>query len=74
MTKKFGDFVAVDKLTYSIREGEVFAVLGHNGAGKTTSIYMLTGVLSSTEGDAEIYGHSINTSMDTVQKNLGLCQ
>lgn len=74
LTKKFGDFVAVDNLTYSIREGEVFAVLGHNGAGKTTKINMLTGILSSSGGDAIVYGHSINTSMDTVQKNLGLCQ
>lgn len=74
LTKKFGDFVAVDNLTLSIKEGEVFAVLGHNGAGKTTAIYMLTGVLKPTGGDAVIYGHSINKSMDTVQKNLGLCQ
>ena len=74
LTKKFSDFVAVDNLTLSIKEGEVFAVLGHNGAGKTTAIYMLTGVLKPTGGDAVIYGHSINKSMDTVQKNLGLCQ
>ena len=66
LTKKFGTFTAVDNLTYSIKEGEVFAVLGHNGAGKTTKINMLTGILSSSGGDAEIYGHSILTSMDTV--------
>jgi hypothetical protein len=45
LTKKFGKFTAVDKMTVSIKSNEVFAILGHNGAGKTTAIYMLTGML-----------------------------
>ena len=45
LTKKFGAFKAVDNLSISIKSGEVFTILGHNGAGKTTAIFMLTGVL-----------------------------
>ena len=74
LTKKFGDFTAVNKLNISIRQGEIFTILGHNGAGKTTAIYMLTGVLSPSYGDAYMYGNSINNEIDKVQKNLGLCQ
>lgn len=59
LTKKFGSFTAVDNLTLSIRENEVFALLGHNGAGKTTLLHMLTGVLTSTSGSASIYGSSL---------------
>jgi ATP-binding cassette, subfamily A (ABC1), member 3 len=74
LTKKFGSFAAVKNLSFSIREGEVFTFLGHNGAGKTTTINMMTGMLSSSSGDCNIYGYSIKDSMDTIQKNLGLCQ
>lgn len=73
LTKKFGEFTAVNKLTVSIKEGEIFTLLGHNGAGKTTAIYMLTGVLHPSGGDAYMYGNSITTQLDKVQKNLGLC-
>lgn len=74
LTKKFDDFTAVDKLSLSIKEGEVFTFLGHNGAGKTTAIQMLTGVIQPTSGDAIMYGSSILTNIDKVQKNLGVCQ
>jgi len=74
LTKRFGSFTAVSNLNFSIREGEVFTLLGHNGAGKTTAIYMLTGVLESSDGDAFMYGNSITQNIDAVQKNLGLCQ
>ena len=66
LTKKFGDFTAVNKLTLSIQEGEIFTLLGHNGAGKTTAIYMLTGVLEASSGDAIVYGNSIRDSIDKV--------
>ena len=74
LTKKFGDFTAVNNLKFSIKEGEVFTFLGHNGAGKTTTIYMMTGMLGATGGDASIYGFSINKHSQMIQKNLGLCQ
>jgi len=73
LTKNFGSFTAVNQLNLSIREGEIFTILGHNGAGKTTAIYMLTGVLSPSGGDAYMYGNSIKNDLDKVQKNLGLC-
>jgi ATP-binding cassette subfamily A (ABC1) protein 3 len=74
LTKTFGEFTAVNKLKFSIKEGEIFAFLGHNGAGKTTAIYMLTGMLKASSGDAYVYGNSINKGIDKVQRNLGLCQ
>lgn len=60
LTKKFGDFKAVNNVEFSIRKGEIFTILGHNGAGKTTTINMLTGMLSATRGDAYIYGDRIS--------------
>lgn len=74
LTKKFGNFKAVDELTLSIKQGEVFTILGHNGAGKTTAINMLTGMLQTTSGTAKIYGYDITKNIDKVQQNLGLCQ
>ena len=54
LTKKFGEFTAVDDLTLHIEEGEVFGFLGPNGAGKTTTVRMLTGLISKTSGKAQI--------------------
>ena len=73
MTKEFGEFRAVDQMTISIRSNEIIALLGHNGAGKTTAIYMLTGMLMPTHGDAILHGNSIKKETDTVRRNIGLC-
>ena len=73
LTKKFGNTKAVDDLSISVRMNEVFTILGHNGAGKTTALYMLTGVLKPTSGDANVYGYSILDNLDFVQQRLGLC-
>lgn len=59
LTRRFGDLTAVDNLTLSIPEGELFALLGVNGAGKTTAIRMLCGLLPPTSGDAQLLGRSI---------------
>lgn len=59
LTKKFGAFTAVDSISLDVEPGEIFAFLGTNGAGKTTTIRMLTGVLQSTSGTAEIGGYDI---------------
>ena len=59
LTKRFGDILAVDDLELSIPEGETFALLGVNGAGKTTAIKMLSCLIRPTSGGAEIMGHSI---------------
>lgn len=59
LTRTFGDITAVDRLDLTVREGELFALLGVNGAGKTTAIRMLCGLLPPTSGDALLMGHSI---------------
>lgn len=74
VTMKFGNFKAVNKLTMSVKQNEIFALLGHNGAGKTTCIYMLTGMLHMTSGKAEIYGKSVKDDIISVRKEIGLCQ
>ena len=71
---KFGTFKAVDDLSLSIRQNEICAILGHNGAGKTTAIYMLTGMLHMTEGEANIYGKSVKRDIEEVREEIGLCQ
>jgi ABC-type multidrug transport system ATPase subunit len=67
LTKDFGGHVAVDKMNLSIRKHEVLAILGHNGAGKTTVINMITGMLMATKGDVELYGKSITKNTDKVR-------
>jgi ABC-2 type transport system ATP-binding protein len=59
LTRKFGNFVAVDHLEFRVYQGEIFGFLGPNGAGKTTTVRMLTGVIDPTEGTATIQGHDI---------------
>jgi len=77
LRKTFGSFVAVDDLTLDMREGEVFSLLGHNGAGKSTSINVLTGLLPSSskskDGGATIYGHGIKRDMERVRLVTGVC-
>jgi ABC-2 type transport system ATP-binding protein len=72
LVKKYGDFVAVDGVSFAVEEGEVFGLLGPNGAGKTTTISMLTGVLEPTSGTARIGGHDILREPRTVKQLNGL--
>lgn len=66
-------FQAVSDVWYHIDSNHLFCLLGHNGAGKTTTINMLTGQISPTHGDAEIYGYSILTHMDKIREMMGVC-
>lgn len=59
LTKKFGDFTAVDNLNLKVKEGEIYGLLGPNGAGKTTAIKMLTGLLRITSGEAKVLGEKV---------------
>ena len=59
LTKRYGDFMAVNRINLQIAQGEIFAFLGMNGAGKTTTIRMMTGILQPTEGEVLIAGHNI---------------
>lgn len=71
LTKRFGDFTAVDHVTLSIERGEIFGFLGSNGCGKSTTMKMLTGLLPPTEGSATIFGSPVEAGSMEVRKNLG---
>jgi len=72
LVKKYGEFAAVDGVSFDVEEGEVFGLLGPNGAGKTTTISILTGVLEPTSGTARIGGHDILQEAQTVKQISGL--
>ena len=71
---QFGSLKAVDRMSLSIDKNEIVALLGHNGAGKTTAIYMLTGMLHMSDGEAVVYDKSVKTEINEVRKGIGLCQ
>jgi ABC-type multidrug transport system ATPase subunit len=71
LTRRFGDFVAVNKASITVEKGEVFGFLGPNGSGKTTVIKMLTGILPISEGDAWIEGIDVRTNPDDVRERIG---
>jgi ABC-2 type transport system ATP-binding protein len=71
LTRRFGDFVAVDRLSFSVRPGEIFGFLGPNGAGKTTAIRMLIGVLPPSEGTARVAGNDVAREPLAVRRAIG---
>jgi ABC-2 type transport system ATP-binding protein len=71
LTRKFGDFVADDAVTFSVAEGETYGLLGPNGAGKTTLIRMLTTLLPPTSGTARIQGHDLLSETSAVRRSIG---
>ncbi|MFA6254949.1 MAG: ATP-binding cassette domain-containing protein [Patescibacteria group bacterium] len=72
LTKKFGDFTAVDNISFSVAKGDIFAFLGPNGAGKTTTIKMLTTLLLPTSGKILVNGHNPSTDQDAVRHSFGI--
>ena len=70
-TKKFGSFTAVDNITFNVEKGEIFGFLGANGAGKTTAMKMLTGLLMPTSGEATVAGFDVWKQADMIKKNIG---
>jgi ABC-2 type transport system ATP-binding protein len=74
LTKKFGDLTAVDAVSFSVSEGEVFGFLGPNGAGKTTTVRMLCCLISKTDGKARIGGYEVGNDADSlkIRKMIGL--
>ena len=71
LTKKFHNFVAVDNISFNVKKGEIFGFLGANGAGKSTTIRMLCGLLESTSGIAKVAGFDINKEPEKVKRNIG---
>jgi ABC-2 type transport system ATP-binding protein len=71
LTRRYGGFLAVDHVTFSVGKGEIVGLLGHNGAGKTTIMKMLSGYLEPNSGDATVDGHNIVDEPKEVQKVLG---
>ena len=71
LTKKFGDFVANDKLSFDVFKGEIFGFLGANGAGKTTAIRILSGLSKPTSGEISIAGFDVYTQTRLIKKNIG---
>lgn len=71
LTKRFGNFTAVDHVSFEVHKGEIFGFLGANGAGKTTAMRMLTGLSHPTEGKAYVAGFDVTTQTEEVKKNIG---
>lgn len=71
LTRKFGSFTAVDHISFEVSPGEIFGFLGANGAGKTTAMKMLTGLLSPTSGDATVAGFDVYSETEKIKKNIG---
>lgn len=75
LTRKFGSFTAVDRISFEVEEGAVWGFLGANGAGKTTAIRMLTGLLPPSSGKGRVAGYDIRTESEGIKKRIGyMCQ
>lgn len=71
LEKRFGDFIAVNKISFAVHKGEIFGFLGPNGSGKSTTIRMLCGIITPTAGSGQVAGHDITTDMEGVKKSIG---
>ena len=71
LTKKFGDFVAVDKISFEVSKGEIFGFLGANGAGKTTAMRMLCGLSFPSSGEASVAGFNVYRQQQHIKSNIG---
>lgn len=71
LTKKFGNFTAVDHISFEVGTGEIFGFLGANGAGKTTAMRMLCGLSHPTSGEASVAGYNVYKQQEQIKKNIG---
>jgi len=71
LTKRFGDFTAVDNISFEVQKGEIFGFLGANGAGKTTAMRMLCGLSIPTSGKASIAGFDVYKQTEDLKRNIG---
>jgi ABC-2 type transport system ATP-binding protein len=71
LTKKFGNFTAVDSISFDVEKGEIFGFLGANGAGKTTAMRMLCGLIHPSSGDGKVAGFDVRRESEMIKKNIG---
>ncbi|MCX5698070.1 MAG: ABC transporter ATP-binding protein [Candidatus Omnitrophica bacterium] len=71
LEKKFGDFTAVNRISFEVKKGQIFGFLGPNGAGKSTTIRMLCGILVPTSGKGNVGGFDINSEQESIKQNIG---
>ena len=71
LTRRFGELVAVDQLSFAVEKGEVFGLVGPDGAGKTTTLRMLCGLIDPDAGEATVAGYRVNESLDAVKDAIG---
>jgi ABC-2 type transport system ATP-binding protein len=71
LTRRFGKFTAVNKVSFNVQKGEIFGFLGANGAGKTTLIRMLCGILAPSSGQATVAGYNIYDQTEQIKRNIG---
>lgn len=71
LTKKFGDFTAVDDISFTVGKGEIFGFLGANGAGKSTAIRMLCGLSRPTSGKGQVIGFDIYKDCEQIKRHIG---
>lgn len=71
LTKTFGDFTAVDAISFEVYEGEIFGFLGANGAGKTTAMRMLSGLSTPSSGEATVAGYDVYRQTESIKRNIG---
>lgn len=71
LTKKFGDFTAVNSISFDVKKGEIFGFLGANGAGKTTAMKVLIGISKPTSGEASVAGYDVYRQAELIKKNIG---
>src|SRR5256885_17196638 len=71
LVRRFGQFTAVNDVSFQVRKGEIFGFLGPNGSGKTTVIKLLTGLLPMSGGDAHVQGLDVCTQAEAVRENIG---
>ena len=74
LTKTFGSFTAVDHVSFAVRAGEIFAFLGANGSGKTTTIRMLCGILAPTSGEGQVLGFDVGRQGGRSAANSATCR
>jgi ABC-2 type transport system ATP-binding protein len=71
LTKKFGSFIATNAISFEVKKGEIFGFLGANGAGKTTAMRMLSGLLTPSSGQASVSGFDVSTQAELIKQNIG---